>query len=157
MNKKIGLFGAVLAAALMAFGLPGCQSPVDAERSKQEGGKFLNDNLRKPGVRNTPSGLQYEVLKEGTGARPTATDMVTVNYRGSLVDGNQFDSGDGISFPLNGVIPGWTEGLQLMQEGAQYRFVIPPELAYGEQGAGRVIPPNATLIFEVELVKVGKP
>ncbi|MDV3240342.1 MAG: FKBP-type peptidyl-prolyl cis-trans isomerase, partial [Methylocaldum sp.] len=85
---------------------------------------------------------------------PKATDTVTVNYRGSLISGQEFDSGENVSFPLNGVIRGWTEGLQLMKEGAKYRFFIPPELAYGERGAGRVIPPNAALIFDVELVKV---
>jgi FKBP-type peptidyl-prolyl cis-trans isomerase len=143
--------------ALLALGLSACvKSSADAERNKQEGSKFLAENRQKPGVVTTPSGLEYQVLQEGTGASPKATDMVTVNYRGSLISGGEFDSGQGISFPLNGVIPGWTEGLQLMKEGAKYRFFIPPELAYGERGAGRVIPPNATLVFDVELVKVGK-
>jgi FKBP-type peptidyl-prolyl cis-trans isomerase len=95
------------------------------------------------------------VLQEGQGTAPAATDRVTVNYRGSLVTGQEFDSGEGISFPLNGVIPGWTEGLQLMKEGAKYRFFIPAQLAYGDTGAGGVIPPGAALIFDVELVKVG--
>ena len=104
----------------------------------------------------TPSGLQYQVLNEGNGRKPIATDSVTVNYKGSLINGKVFDSGEKITFPLNGVIPGWTEGLQLMKEGAKYRFFIPSSLAYGESGEARVIPPNAALIFEVELVKVNR-
>jgi FKBP-type peptidyl-prolyl cis-trans isomerase len=96
------------------------------------------------------------VLQQGQGAMPSATDTVTVNYRGTLIDGKEFDSGNGISFPLNRVIPGWTEGLQLMKEGARYRFFIPSALAYGERGAGGAIPPNADLIFEVDLIKVGQ-
>lgn len=133
-----------------------CAGPsVDSEQQKQQSVAFLAENAKKPGVSTTPSGLQYQVLQEGKGASPIATDQVTVNYRGSLITGAEFDSGDGISFPLNGVIRGWTEGLQLMKEGARYRFFIPSDLAYGAEGAGRVIPPNAALIFEVELVKVG--
>lgn len=145
-------------AALLVLGISGCVQPsADAEHHKQESNKFLSENRQKPDVVTTPSGLEYQVLREGTGATPKATDTVTVNYRGSLISGSEFDSGQGISFPLNGVIPGWTEGLQLMKEGAKYRFFIPPELAYGERGAGRVVPPNAALIFDVELVKVGAP
>jgi FKBP-type peptidyl-prolyl cis-trans isomerase len=144
--------------ALLALAMSGCmQSSADAEHHKQESIKFLTENRQKPGVETTPSGLEYQVLQQGSGASPKATDTVTVNYRGSLISGSEFDSGEGVSFPLNGVIPGWTEGLQLMKEGAKYRFFIPPELAYGERGAGRVIPPNSALIFDVELVKVGKP
>ena len=105
----------------------------------------------------TASGLQYLVLKEGEGRRPEASDRVRVNYLGSLISGQEFDRGEGIEFPLNRVIPGWTEGLQLMKEGAKYRFFIPSELAYGEAGAGGEIPGNAALIFEVELLKVGSP
>lgn len=158
MKNHSKLFRAALAALVIGSGIYGCSpsSSVDADRNKQEGDKFLSSNMQKPGVTTTPSGLQYEVLKEGTGASPKATDTVTVNYRGSFITGGEFDSGQGISFPLNGVIPGWTEGLQLMKEGATYKFTIPPALAYGERGAGRVIPPNATLVFEVDLVKVGK-
>ncbi|MGZ8216542.1 FKBP-type peptidyl-prolyl cis-trans isomerase [Methylomagnum sp.] len=158
MSNHSNLFRATLAALVIGSGIYGCKpsSSVDADRNQQEGTKFLSENMKKPGVTTTPSGLEYEVLKEGTGASPKATDTVTVNYRGSFISGGEFDSGQGISFPLNGVIPGWTEGLQLMKEGAKYKFVIPPELAYGERGAGRVIPPNSTLVFEVDLVKVGK-
>lgn len=158
MKNHSKLFRAALAALVIGSGIYGCSpsASVDANRNKQEGDQFLSNNMQKPGVTTTPSGLQYEVLKEGTGASPKATDTVTVNYRGSFITGGEFDSGQGISFPLNGVIPGWTEGLQLMKEGAKYKFVIPPELAYGARGAGRVIPPNATLVFEVDLVKVGR-
>lgn len=110
-------------------------------------------------VHTTASGLQYEVLIEGDGAKPKATDTVVVHYRGTFPDGKEFDSSykrmEPISFPLNGVIAGWTEGLQLMSVGAKYRFTIPPELAYGKRGAAGVIPPNATLIFEVELIDIG--
>jgi FKBP-type peptidyl-prolyl cis-trans isomerase len=155
MKNKPGLIRRIAAAVLIVLGISGCTTPTaDAERHKQESTKFLSENRQKPGVITTASGLQYQVLKEGSGAAPKATDAVTVNYRGSLVSGSEFDSGEGVSFPLNRVIPGWTEGLQLMREGAKYRFFIPPELAYGETGAGRVIPPNAALIFEVDLIKV---
>lgn len=124
-------------------------------RSKSEA--FLAENAKKPGVTTTASGLQYEVLKEGTGAKPAATSTVKVHYEGKLIDGTVFDSsvqrGEPVSFPLNQVIPGWTEGLQLMSPGAKYRFVIPAKLAYGETGAGP-IPPHAALVFEVELLEV---
>ena len=123
-----------------------------------EGQKFLEENKSKKGVKVTASGLQYEVLTEGKGKQPTAEDTVEVHYRGTLINGQEFDSSykrnSSISFPLNGVIRGWTEGLQLMKEGSKYKFYIPPELAYGERGAGQDIPPHATLIFEVELIKV---
>lgn len=124
------------------------------EENKQQGEAFLAENAHKPGIVTTPSGLQYEVLQEGTGKQPAASDSVTVNYKGSFITGGEFDSGEGISFPLNRVIPGWTEGVQLMKEGAKYRFFIPSELAYGENGAGQVIPPHSALIFEVALTKV---
>jgi FKBP-type peptidyl-prolyl cis-trans isomerase len=111
-------------------------------------------------VKTTASGLKYEVITEGTGAKPKATDTVVVHYRGTFPDGKEFDSSykrmEPISFPLNGVIAGWTEGLQLMSVGSKYKFTIPPELAYGKRGAGNVIPPNATLIFEVELIDIDK-
>ena len=120
--------------------------------------EFLEKNKTQEGVKVTASGLQYTVLKEGNGKQPKATDTVEVHYRGTLIDGTEFDSSykrnKSISFPLNGVIPGWTEGLQLMKEGAKYRLFIPAELGYGTRGAGDLIYPNATLIFEVELIKV---
>ncbi|WP_430816084.1 FKBP-type peptidyl-prolyl cis-trans isomerase [Carboxylicivirga sp. RSCT41] len=125
----------------------------------QVGIDFLAENAKKEGVLTTESGLQYKVMEEGTGASPAATDLVTVHYKGSLINGEVFDSSEGsepISFPLNRVIPGWTEGLQLMKEGGKTIFYIPYELAYGERGAGQVIPPYSALIFEVELIKVGE-
>ena len=125
---------------------------------KEASEQFLVENKSKPGVKTTESGLQYLVLQEGDGKSPTATDNVEVHYEGTTIDGKVFDSsykrGETISFPLNGVIPGWTEGLQLMKEGAKYRFFIPQNLAYGAQGAGNDIPPFSTLIFDVELFKV---
>lgn len=128
------------------------------EINKMEGNKFLEENKNRKGIQVTASGLQYEVLTEGRGKKPTAKDTVEVHYLGTLINGTEFDSSykrnSSISFPLNGVIKGWTEGLQLMKEGAKYKFYIPPELAYGERGVGQSIPPNATLIFEVELLKV---
>jgi len=125
-----------------------------------EANKFLSDNKLKPGITTLPSGLQFEVLTPGTGPKPLATDEVSVNYKGSLTNGFEFDSsyrrGEPTSFVLNQVIPGWTEGLQQMSVGSKYRFFIPYSLAYGERGAGKDIPPYSTLIFEVELVKIGK-
>ena len=124
----------------------------------EKGKKFLEDNKSKEGVKVTDSGLQYKVLTEGTGKMPKASDEVTVHYEGTLIDGTVFDSsykrGQPTSFPLNGVIKGWTEGLQLMKEGAKYRFYIPSELAYGARGAGAQIGPNSTLIFDVELLEI---
>ncbi len=128
--------------------------------AKEAGSKFLEENSKKEGVKVTASGLQYRVLKEGTGAQPTATDEVTVHYTGKLLDGTVFDSsinrGEPATFPLNRVIPGWTEGVQLMKEGAKYEFYIPSDLAYGPNGVPNAIPPHATLIFEVELISIGK-
>lgn len=125
---------------------------------KAEGQQFLKENGKKPGVITTASGLQYQVLREGNGQRPKATDEVECHYEGTLINGQKFDSsydrGQTATFPLNQVIAGWTEGLQLMQEGAKYRFFIPYQLGYGERGAGQTIPPFATLIFDVELIKV---
>jgi FKBP-type peptidyl-prolyl cis-trans isomerase len=131
-----------------------------AEKSKTEGEKFLAENAKKEGVKTTASGLQYEVLTEGKGAKPGAADRVTVHYKGTLINGEEFDSsysrGQPVTFPLGNVIPGWTEGLQLMTPGSKYKFVIPAALAYGERGAGVKIGPNATLVFEVELISVEK-
>lgn len=127
-------------------------------KNKADGEAFLAKNKTAAGVKTLPSGLQYQVIKAGTGKMPKATDKVSVNYRGTLLDGKEFDSsysrGTPASFPVNGVIPGWTEALQLMKEGAKWKLFIPSSLAYGEQGAGGVIGPNATLLFEVELLKV---
>lgn len=129
-----------------------------AEHAKAEGENFLRENAKKEGVKVLPSGLQYQVLREGNGKKPQATDQVECHYEGTLINGQVFDSsyqrGQTATFGLNQVIKGWTEGLQLMQEGAKYRFFIPYHLAYGERGAGQSIPPYAALIFDVELVKV---
>lgn len=128
------------------------------EENKAAGEAFLAENAKKPNIVTTESGLQYEILKKGEGATPSATDNVTVHYKGTTIDGEEFDSsysrGEPATFPLNRVIAGWTEGVQLMQEGAKYRFYIPSDLAYGTHGAGRAIDPNATLIFDVELIKI---
>lgn len=125
---------------------------------KAEGENFLAENAKKEGVVTLPSGLQYQVLKEGNGKSPKATDQVKCHYEGTLINGKIFDSSyrrnEPATFPLNGVIAGWTEGLQLMKEGAKYRFFIPFNLAYGTRGAGQDIPPYAALIFDVELIEV---
>lgn len=127
---------------------------------KAVGEKFLAENGKKENVITTASGLQYMVEKEGTGAQPAASDEVTVHYTGKLLDGTVFDSsvsrGEPATFPLNRVIPGWTEGVQLMKEGGKYTFFIPSDLAYGPQGVPNAIPPHSTLIFDVELIKVIK-
>ena len=126
--------------------------------AKVEGEKYLAENAKKEGVITLPSGLQYQVLKEGNGKKPTAKDSVKCHYEGFLIDGTVFDSsvqrGEPAVFGLQQVIAGWTEGLQLMSEGAKYRFFIPYRLAYGEGGAGQLIPPYAALIFDVELIEV---
>jgi len=127
------------------------------EKSAAEGAKFLEENKKKEGVKTTASGLQYKVIKEGTGAQPKATDTAKVNYRGTLINGKEFDSsykrGEPATFPLNGVIKGWSEGLQLMKTGAKYQLFVPPALAYGERAVGPDLPANSTLIFEVELLE----
>lgn len=129
-----------------------------AQKNAADGDKFLAENKSKPGVKTTASGLQYKVEKEGKGAQPKATDTVTVNYRGTLINGTEFDSsykrGQPATFPVTGVIKGWTEALQLMKAGSKYQLFIPAGLGYGERGAGRDIGPNATLIFDVELLDV---
>lgn len=130
---------------------------LEGERNHAEGEAFLAENRLRSGVRTTASGLQYEVIVQGSGARPGPNDVVRVHYEGTFIDGTVFDSsfarGFPVEFPLGGVIPGWTEGLQLMSEGGTYMLFVPPELAYGVGGAG-IIPPNSTLIFRVELLSV---
>ena len=129
-------------------------------QSKEKGEAFLADNAKQAGVITTESGLQYSVVTEGTGAKPTITDEVKVHYHGTLIDGTVFDSsverGEPISFPVSGVIPGWTEALQLMSIGSKYKLFIPYQLVYGERGAGQQIGPYSTLIFEVELLDIVK-
>jgi FKBP-type peptidyl-prolyl cis-trans isomerase len=129
-----------------------------AQTAREKGQAFLAENATKPGVQQTPSGLQYIIVNPGEGRSPKATDTVKVNYRGTLLDGTEFDSSykrnQPIEFPLNGVIPGWTEGLQLVKEGGKIQLFIPSNLAYGPRGAGGVIGPDETLIFEVELLQV---
>jgi FKBP-type peptidyl-prolyl cis-trans isomerase len=151
METVMQEFGAVMQAKAQAASQAQAQAGVD----------FLAKNAAQPGVKTTASGLQYLVITEGAdaaAAKPAATDTVRVHYHGTLIDGSVFDSSveraEPIEFPLNQVIPGWTEGLQLMNVGDKYRFFIPSELAYGESGAGGAIPPNSTLIFEVELLGI---
>jgi len=132
-----------------------------AAAAKAAGEKFLAENGKREGVKTTASGLQYEIVQAGAGATPKATDKVTVHYKGTLIDGTEFDSsyarGEPVTFPLGNVIPGWTEGLQLVKAGGKARLYVPSSLAYGERGAGAKIGPNETLIFEVELVAIEKP
>jgi len=127
-------------------------------KAKAEGDAFLAANAKKDGVVTLPSGLQYKVITQGTGATPKASDTVSVHYRGRLVDGTEFDSSykrnEPTSFPVGGVIPGWTEALQLMKVGSKWELYVPAKLAYGDRGAGGVIPPGATLVFEVELLSI---
>jgi len=134
------------------------EASAAAEENEQKAEAFLAENGKKEGVKTLASGLQYKVITEGGGASPTAESTVEVHYKGTLIDGTEFDSsykrGEPASFPVGGVIPGWTEALQLMKEGAKWEVAIPPALAYGEQGAPPVIPPNSALVFEVELLKV---
>jgi FKBP-type peptidyl-prolyl cis-trans isomerase FkpA len=133
------------------------QSEEKAAAAKKAGDDFRAEFEKQDGVTKTDSGLLYQVETEGTGAQPKETDTVEVHYKGTLIDGTQFDSsydrGQPATFPLNRVIPGWTEGVQLMKVGSKYKFVIPPELAYGEQDTP-TIPANSTLVFEVELLKI---
>lgn len=155
IQNQVILIVATIVIGISMFSMANATTP---EENKAAGAAFLATNATKPNVKTTASGLQYEILTPGTGTTsPKATDTVTVHYKGTTIDGKEFDSsysrGEPTSFPLNRVIPGWTEGVQLMKEGAKYRFYIPSELAYGEQGAGPIAP-NSTLIFDVELIKI---
>ena len=135
---------------------------ADAKKNSEEGEKFLADNGKKPGVKTTASGLQYQAVSEGTGPKPKATDYVKVKYKGTFLDGKEFDSteahgGEPVVFPVAGVIPGWSEGVQLMPVGSKYKFWVPAKLAYGDQvPPGGKMQPNATLVFDVELVSIEK-
>ena len=133
---------------------------IEGEKNRADGEAYLAVNKERSGVITTASGLQYEVIIQGNGNKPAATDVVKVHYEGTLINGTVFDSsysrGSPIEFPLDRVIPGWTEGVQLMNEGSTFRFVIPSDLAYGSGGGGGAIPPNATLIFKVELISIVK-
>jgi FKBP-type peptidyl-prolyl cis-trans isomerase FklB len=133
---------------------------ASGEKNLKEGAAFLAANAKKEGVKTTASGLQYKVIKSGTGKTPKATDTVKTHYHGTLIDGTVFDSsvdrGEPVTFPVNGVIPGWTEALQLMKEGDKWQLVIPAKLAYGESGPSPKIGPNATLVFDVELLSIEK-
>jgi FKBP-type peptidyl-prolyl cis-trans isomerase len=160
-GKAAGMPDSVMQAVMMAFqvrmmGIQHQRDSVAAIENTKSGEGFLKDNKGKDGVKTTSSGLQYKVLQEGTGARPKATSQVTVHYKGTLLDGKQFDSsydrGQPATFALNQVIPGWTEGVQLMNVGSRYQFWIPSDLGYGPQGSPPTIPPNSTLVFEVELL-----
>ncbi len=149
---------AVLTAFLIGFTMFSLANAKSPSENKQAGEAFLVENATKQGIISTDSGLQYEIIEQGEGRTPSATDNVTVHYKGTSLDGKVFDSsydrGQPATFPLNRVIKGWTEGVQLMKEGAKFKFYIPSNLAYGERGAGGSIGPNETLIFEVELIKV---
>jgi FKBP-type peptidyl-prolyl cis-trans isomerase FkpA len=150
-------FIAPLIAFLIGFSMSSMVNAQTPDENKAAGIAFLAENAKKPGVVTTASGLQYQVITEGSGASPSPTDNVTVHYQGTTIAGKEFDSsykrGAPATFPLNRVIAGWTEGLQLMKEGGKSRLFIPSNLAYGERGAGRDIGPNSALIFDVELIK----
>ena len=148
LKTTLRVLAALSAITLIPFSLM-------AQSALEKGATFLKENAAKEGVKSTASGLQYKVLQEGSGRSPKATDTVQVNYRGTLLDGKEFDkSSSPIEFPLNQVIAGWTEGVQLMKEGSKYEFYIPSNLAYGRRGAGGAIGADETLIFQVELLKV---
>ncbi len=152
MNKALSAYQTELRQKAMEA------KKTSAENNRKEGEAFLAENKKKEGVMTLPSGLQYKVLKAGTGKKPGPEDMVEVHYRGTLINGTEFDSsikaGKPIIFQVTGVIPGWTEALKLMPAGSKWQLFIPPNLAYGERGSGAIIGPNATLIFEVELLAV---
>jgi FKBP-type peptidyl-prolyl cis-trans isomerase len=156
-GKKPQLSDDEMRAALMDFQKQAREEA--ALKNKQKGDAYLVENKTKEGVKTLPSGLQYKILKEGTGPKPTASDSVVCNYKGTFVDGQEFDSsykrGEPATFPVTGVIKGWTEALQLMPAGSKWQLVIPPALAYGDQGRPGM-PPNSTLVFEVELVKIAE-
>jgi FKBP-type peptidyl-prolyl cis-trans isomerase len=156
IQTQILSIATVMLIGITMFSMANATTP---EENKTAGVTFLAENAKKANIVTTASGLQYEVLTKGAGtASPSATDTVTVHYKGTTLDGTEFDSsysrGAPASFPLNRVIAGWTEGVQLMKVGDKFRFYIPSDLAYGSEGAGRDIGPNATLIFEVELIKI---
>ena len=156
MNKYIKLILTLIIGLGIGFSGYFMDKTESPEVSKAKGEAFLAENAKKDNIMTTASGLQYEILKKGEGASPTSKSRVTVHYLGTNIDGEEFDSsysrGEPTTFPLNQVIAGWTEGIQLMNNGAKYRFFIPSHLAYGESGAGGDIQPNATIIFEVELL-----
>jgi FKBP-type peptidyl-prolyl cis-trans isomerase FklB len=153
-SRENGMFrvGLLIAGALALFTV--AAQAADPALSPEANAAFLKANAAKPGVVTLPSGLQYQVITAGKGPKPTASSTVRTRYRGALLDGTEFDSSgqDEASFPVGGVIPGWTEALQLMPVGSKWRLFVPPELAYGPRGAGQAIGPNATLVFEVELL-----
>lgn len=155
---RLRIIVAACAALMLACGQQGSEAGKTAASAAQAGEAFLAANRSAEGVKVTPSGLQYLVLREGDGARPSLTDIVRVHYQGNLISGAKFDSsydrGKPAEFPLNQVIPGWTEGLQLMTVGSKYRLFIPSELGYGKRGAGRAIGPDEVLIFDVELLDI---
>jgi FKBP-type peptidyl-prolyl cis-trans isomerase len=160
-GNRASMSDSVMQSVMVAFqvrmmGIQHQRDSVAAIENTKAGQDFLTDNKGKEGVKTTSSGLQYKVLQEGSGARPKATSQVTVHYKGTLLDGKQFDSsydrGQPATFALNQVIPGWTEGVQLMTAGSKYQFWIPSDLGYGAQGSPPAIPPNSTLVFEVELL-----
>lgn len=152
---KFWIGGAALAAVGTGLAMAGTETVVVQSMPAEQ---FLAHNAREKGVITTASGLQYKILTEGTGPRPAAEDVVQVHYEGRLRDGTVFDSsyqrGEPVAFPLSQVIPGWTEGVQLMPVGSKFHFWIPPELGYGAEGAGGVIPPNAVLEFDIELLAI---
>jgi FKBP-type peptidyl-prolyl cis-trans isomerase len=156
IQTQILSFVTVMLIGITMFSMANATTP---EENQAAGVAFLAENAKKPNIKTTASGLQYETLSQGKGTvSPLATNTVTVHYKGTTLDGTEFDSsysrGAPASFPLNRVIAGWTEGVQLMKEGDKFRFYIPADLAYGSEGAGRLIGPNAALIFEVELIKI---